>query len=60
MLLGKIPTYNHLKIFGCFAYVHDRIRKRDKFSEKGKPCVFLGYPMGQKGYKFFHLKEEKQ
>lgn len=59
ILLGKIPSYNHLKVFGCLAYVHDNVGNKEKFGERGKPCVFLGYPMGQKGYKFFNLKEEK-
>lgn len=59
MLLGKFPDYNNHKVFGCLAYVHDITVKKENFSERCKPCVFLGYPMGKKGYKFFDLKEEK-
>lgn len=51
MLLRKIPSYNHLKFFGCLAYVHDSTGKHEKFGERGKPCVLLGYLIGQKGYK---------
>lgn len=59
ILLGKTPSYDHFRVFGCLAYAHDSLYKQDKFGEKGRPCVFLGYPMGQKGYKLYDLKNEK-
>ena len=31
-------------------------RVPDKFAPRGVPCVFLGYPANQKGYKFFKLQ----
>ncbi|XP_071699283.1 uncharacterized protein [Rutidosis leptorrhynchoides] len=39
--------------------MHDSFYKQDKFGKKGRPCVFIGYPMGQKGYKLYDLKSEK-
>ncbi|OMO75305.1 Integrase, catalytic core [Corchorus capsularis] len=49
MLFGKKPEYDHLRVFGCLVYAHDNSKRGDKFSERGKPCVFVGYPNGQKG-----------
>nr|GEV68003.1 leucine-rich repeat-containing protein [Tanacetum cinerariifolium] len=37
----------------------DFLRTRDKFDERGKPGVFLGYPHGTKGYKVFDLKTKR-
>ncbi|OMO87828.1 Integrase, catalytic core [Corchorus capsularis] len=34
-------------------------KRGDKFSERGKPCAFVGYPNGQKGYRVYDLKERK-
>ncbi|GKC78432.1 cysteine-rich receptor-like protein kinase 8, partial [Tanacetum coccineum] len=55
ILLKKKPTYEHLKVFGCLALVSNPSRTADKFDPKGVPCVFLGYPSHQKGYKFYNL-----
>ncbi|XP_062086085.1 uncharacterized protein LOC133792185 [Humulus lupulus] len=50
VLHNKTPTYNHLKAFGCLAYA-----STFKFSSRATSCVFLGYPMGMKGYKLLDL-----
>ncbi|GJU29238.1 cysteine-rich receptor-like protein kinase 8 [Tanacetum coccineum] len=55
ILLKKKPTYEHLKVFGCLALVSNPSRTADKFDPRGAPCVFLGYPSHQKGYKFYNL-----
>lgn len=39
-----------MRVFGCLAYVRDTNTKGDKFVERGRPGVFIGYPHGQKGY----------
>ncbi|CAH9113207.1 unnamed protein product, partial [Cuscuta epithymum] len=57
MLFGKEPNYKHLRVFGCLVYAHNNKRK-DKFSERGSPCVFLGYPYGQKAYRVFDLQKQ--
>lgn len=46
ILLKKPPSYNHFRVFGCLVYAHDNRRKGDKFGERGRPCIFLGYPIG--------------
>lgn len=59
VLLGKTTSYKHLKLFGCLTYASDSLGKIDKVVERVRPCVFLGYLMGQKGCKVYDLKNEK-
>lgn len=48
---GKSPTYNHLRIFGCLAYVHiGKERRGGKFSDTAKRGIFLGYQEGHHTY----------
>lgn len=54
IMFGKKPNYNHLRVFGCLAYVL-KTRKESKFDERRRACIFLGYPLGQKGYKVYDL-----
>ena len=48
-----------MKVFGCLVYFKNTDTKGDKFEEKGKPGVFLGYPPRTKGYKIFDLETRK-
>jgi len=32
---------------------------KDKFQERAKPCVFMGYPFGKKGYRVMELESFK-
>ncbi|XP_071728324.1 uncharacterized protein [Rutidosis leptorrhynchoides] len=55
VLSNKVPNYDHLKVFGCLALASNPSRKVDNFTNIGVPCVFLGYPSQQKGYKLYIL-----
>ncbi|KAL0415707.1 UNVERIFIED_CONTAM: Retrovirus-related Pol polyprotein from transposon TNT 1-94 [Sesamum latifolium] len=44
--------FDHLRIFGCPAYVHVPSDERSKLDPKSKQCIFLGYKKGVKSYKF--------
>lgn len=56
LLLGKKPDYSSLKTFGSLCYVSTFLKDRNKFSPRAKPCVFLGYPLGYKGFKVLDLE----
>ncbi|KAL2251361.1 UNVERIFIED_CONTAM: Retrovirus-related Pol polyprotein from transposon TNT 1-94 [Sesamum indicum] len=47
---GKIPDLSALRVFGCAAFVHQSV---DKLEPRAIKCVFIGYPMGVKGYRLW-------
>ncbi|XP_021751893.1 uncharacterized protein LOC110717489 [Chenopodium quinoa] len=51
------PTYDHLRVLGCLAYPNKKTL--DKFAPRSSRCMFIGYPFGQKGYKFYDLETHK-
>ena len=51
---GKSPNYDHLRVFGCEAYVHVPKQLRQKLDFKSRKCIFLGYGTdGQFGYRLW-------
>ena len=53
---NKKPDVNHLKVFGCDAYVHVSDKKRRKLDKKSNRCIFIGYPSNSKGYKLYNAE----
>jgi transposase InsO family protein len=50
---NKDVSYDHLKVFGCKAYVHIPQDERSKLDSKTRQCIFLGYGLDEFGYKLF-------
>ncbi|XP_015159351.1 uncharacterized protein [Solanum tuberosum] len=59
VLYKQPPTYTNLRSFGCFCFASTLSQSRPKFHPRDLPCVFLGYPTRQKGYKLMSLKSRK-
>jgi hypothetical protein len=56
---GKKPSLQHLRVFGCDAYVHVPKENRSKLDKKDEKCIFIGYKDGVKGYKLWNPETKK-
>lgn len=56
VLTSKKADYSGLRVFGCLAYSSTSSKNRHKFKPRARPCVFLGYPSGYKGYKLLDIE----
>ncbi|KAG7547402.1 GAG-pre-integrase domain [Arabidopsis suecica] len=50
-LLGNIPDYTALRVFGCACYPTLRDYAKTKFDPRSLKCVFMGYNEKYKGYR---------
>jgi hypothetical protein len=50
---GKIPSVDHLHVFGCQAYVHVQKDQWKGFEAKSLKCIFIGYPPDYKGWRCY-------
>ncbi|KAF7761808.1 hypothetical protein Agabi119p4_9800 [Agaricus bisporus var. burnettii] len=48
------PDVSHLRVWGCTSYVHVQRDKRNSLQPHYEKCVFIGYPAGYKGWKFYN------
>ena len=57
----KKPDVSHLRVWewGCIAYVHIQKDKRSSLGSHMEKCVFIGYPEGYKGWKFYNPDTKK-
>ncbi|RYA47095.1 hypothetical protein DD606_23800, partial [Enterobacter cloacae complex sp. GF14B] len=57
---GKMPSYKHLRVFGCEAYTHVPKEFRNKLEPKSRKCIFLGYGnSGEMGYRLWDPESRK-
>ena len=50
---GKDVSYDHLKVFGCKAYVHIPQDERSQLDANTRQYIFLGYGLDEFVYKLF-------
>ena len=53
MLFGSSPSYDLLRVFGCVCFVLLHDHERNKLQSRSRLCCFLGYEIGQKGYRWY-------
>ena len=58
-LYGVPPNNTHLRSFGCLCFASTLKQGWTKFNARATPCVFVGYPYDQKGYKLYDLASKK-
>ncbi|RDX85278.1 hypothetical protein CR513_33552, partial [Mucuna pruriens] len=56
---GKDIKYDHLRVFGCKAFVHVLKDKRSKLDMKTRQCIFIWYGHDEYGYWLYELVEKK-
>ena len=56
---GQKPDLSHLHLWGCLAYVHVQKDKRGALGSHMEKCIFIGYPTGYKGWKFYNPATKK-
>ena len=56
---GKNVKYDHLRVFGCKAFVQVPKDERSKLDAKSKECIFISYGEKEFGYRFYDHVEKK-
>lgn len=59
MLYAEPVDYTLLRSFSCLTFATNPVRSGDKMVARGIPCVFVGYPPNQKGYRLLDLKTKQ-
>ena len=57
--IGKDVSYDHLRVFGCRAFIHIPKDERLKPDVKARPCIFLGYGHEEFGYRLWDPMSRK-
>ena len=56
---GEKPQVNHLRVFGCQAFVYIPKDERKKLDSKSKKCILMGYGVTTKGYRLYDSCKRK-
>ncbi|GLU08619.1 hypothetical protein SLE2022_255210 [Rubroshorea leprosula] len=59
VLFGEVPSYDHLRTFGCACYPNLSATTAHKLAPQSSLCIFLGYPSHHKGYRCLDLQTNK-
>lgn len=52
---GTSPDLSFLRVFGCLCYVSNVKPSKHKFDARANPHVFIGFPVGNKGFKVLNI-----
>ncbi|RDX66527.1 hypothetical protein CR513_54694, partial [Mucuna pruriens] len=55
----KDVKYDHLRVFGCKAFVHVPKDERSKLVMKTRQCIFIRYGLDEYGYRMYDPVEKK-
>ncbi|XP_074267345.1 uncharacterized protein LOC141590675 [Silene latifolia] len=55
LLFDQKPSYDNLRVFGCVCYATMPPNFSDKFGNKARKCLFIGYPHNQNGYRLYDV-----
>jgi hypothetical protein len=58
-LFGSMPSYEHLRVYGCTCYPNTTATAPYKLSPCSIRCVFLGYSVDHKGYRCLDLSTNR-
>jgi hypothetical protein len=58
-LFSSVPSYEHLRVFGCTCYPNTTATAPHKLSPRSTQCVFLGYSADHKGYRCLDLSTNR-
>ncbi|CCA75630.1 hypothetical protein PIIN_09621 [Serendipita indica DSM 11827] len=56
---GKAPSVDHLRVFGCLAYVFVPKSQRNALDSHTEKCIFVGYPSDRPGWVFWNPQTRK-
>jgi hypothetical protein len=59
VLHHKLPTLDHIRVFGSLCYVSTLTANRSKFAPRARRCVFIGFKPGTKGYVAYDLNTKE-
>ncbi|XP_074277017.1 uncharacterized protein LOC141600673 [Silene latifolia] len=55
--MAKKPILDNVRVFRCLNYAHNKDKPKDKFNEREKCYVLVGYPHSKKEWKLYGLKK---
>ncbi|KAG7546410.1 Integrase catalytic core [Arabidopsis suecica] len=59
ILYSTSPAYDHMRVFGSLCFAKKQSARSDKFQERGRKGIFVGYPHGQKGWRIYDIESHE-
>jgi len=60
LFYGQRPSVDRLRPFGCLAYVHLQKDQHGALLPHAAQCIFIGYPIDYKGWRFWNPSTQKE